>query len=149
MTGILIGQAVADKKLSLDDDVRARLPGRYPNLEFAGKGILLRQLATHTSGLPANPPGIPDDAKADAYERYNHEKLLVDLTSIKLTQAPGSAFSYSNMGGGLFGVVLERAYGLSYAKLLQKYIYGPARMRDTGISRSEERRVGKECRSRW
>jgi Beta-lactamase len=66
MTGVLLAQAVRDKKLQIDDDIRRYLPGKYPQLEFGGKPIRVRHLAKHTSGLPASPPGIPDSAGAAA-----------------------------------------------------------------------------------
>lgn len=138
MTGILLAQAVVDKKLTLDDDIRSHLPGTYPNLDFEGKKILIRHLATHTSGLPANPPGIPDDGKADAYESYSHDKLLADLASIKLVTAPGLTFGYSNMGGGLCGPILENDYATTYEKLLRKVIFGPAKMTHSGIALTPE-----------
>ena len=133
MTGILLAHAARENKLNLNDDIRLHLPGAFPNLEFEGRRILIRDLATHTSGLPANPPGIPDDGKAGAYSAYNHNKLLADLASIKLTRKPGAVFSYSNMGAGTAGLVLEDAYKASYEGLLQKYIFGPAKMKSTGI----------------
>jgi CubicO group peptidase (beta-lactamase class C family) len=133
MTGTLVAQAVLDGRLSLDDDIRKLLPVNLSNLEFEGKPVLLRHLVTHTSGLPGNPPGIPDDAGADGYEKYTHEKLLADLEAIKLKRVPGVSFSYSNMGAGLCGIILERAYGMPYESLLKKFVLDPLRMRDTGI----------------
>ncbi|RYG32674.1 class A beta-lactamase-related serine hydrolase [bacterium] len=138
MTGFLIGQAILDGKLDLDADIRSYLPGMYPNLEFEGKPILLRHLVTHTSGLPANPPGIPDDGKADAYARYNHAALLSDLEGIKLTRLPGSTYGYSNMGGGLAGLILERTYGQPFEALLKRHIFSPAKMTRTGIALTPE-----------
>jgi CubicO group peptidase (beta-lactamase class C family) len=138
MTGILLGQAALDRKLKLDDDIRHYLPGAFPNLEFEGRKILIRDLVSHTSGLPANPPGIPDDGKADAYEAYNHSKLLADLASIRLSRKPGTVFSYSNMGAGIAGLVLENAFKTPYETLLQKYVLGPAKMKNTGIKLTKQ-----------
>lgn len=138
MTGILIGRAILDSKLSLDDDIRKFLPGAYPNLEFEGTPIRIRDLVTHRSGLPANPPGIPDDAGAPAYASYSHEKLLADLGKVKLTRKPGAEFSYSNMGAGVCGLILEKAYGAPYEALLQKYIFQPAKMKSSGLTLSRE-----------
>jgi CubicO group peptidase (beta-lactamase class C family) len=136
MTGLLVARAVKDGKLNLDTDIRRYLPGDYPNLQFEGKPILLRHLVTHSSGLPGNPPGIPDDGKADAYERYDRQKLLADLASIKLVRAPGAEYGYSNMGAGLCGPILEGVYGQPYESLLHKYVFAPARMESSGISLS-------------
>ena len=138
MTGILIARSVNDKKLSLDDDIRKYLPGEYPNLEYQGAPIRLRHLVTHTSGLPANPPGIPDDAGAEGYESYSHEKLLADLAKVQLKRTPGTQYSYSNMGGGLAGLILENVYKKSYEELAKEYIFRPAGMRNTGLALSKQ-----------
>ena len=134
MTGFLIAQAIRDHKLNLDDDIRSHLPGTFSHLEFEGKPILVRHLVTHTSGLPANPPGIPDDGKANAYEQYNHKLLLTDLASIKLTRAPGSIFGYSNMGAGLCSLILEQVYGNGYENLLKKALFDPYKMTSSGLT---------------
>lgn len=134
MTGLMLAHAIRDRKVKLDDDVRNYLPGKFENLEFNGRPITLRHLATHTSGLPASPPGIHDDGMAPAYERYSHEELLKDLAGVKLTRAPGAQFDYSNMGGGLVGLILEKAYGQPYEALLRKFILTPLKMSRTGIA---------------
>jgi CubicO group peptidase (beta-lactamase class C family) len=134
MTGLLLAKATLDKKVSLDEDIRKYLPGTFPNLEFEGRAVTLRDLATHTSGLPANPPGIPDDAKAVAYAQYSHEKLLTDLASIRLTRRPGSQFAYSNMGGGLCGFIIGRLYGQSYETILKNGVFAPLKMRQSGVN---------------
>ena len=59
-TGTLAAKAVLDGKLSLEDDIRLYLDGKYPNLEYQQKPILIKHLLTHTSGLPANNKGIAE-----------------------------------------------------------------------------------------
>src|SRR5580704_12905975 len=55
-TGILLAQAVIDKKVSLTDDIRKWLFGDYPNLAYEGHPIRLVDLADYTSGLSDIPP---------------------------------------------------------------------------------------------
>jgi D-alanyl-D-alanine-carboxypeptidase/D-alanyl-D-alanine-endopeptidase len=43
-TGTLLAQAVKDKKVKIDDDIRKYLDGSYPNLEYQGKPIKLSHL---------------------------------------------------------------------------------------------------------
>ncbi|MBS1725778.1 MAG: beta-lactamase family protein [Armatimonadetes bacterium] len=138
MTGYLLAKAVGDKRVSLDQDIRTLLPDKYDNLEFQGKPISFRDLATHSSGLPANPPGIPDDAGAEAYDRYTSEGLLSELATIRLTAKPGSRFSYSNMGGGLCGLLLARSYHRSFESLLIEQLWSPLAMKHTGIALTTE-----------
>jgi D-alanyl-D-alanine-carboxypeptidase/D-alanyl-D-alanine-endopeptidase len=60
-TGTILAQAVIEKKVRFDDDVRKYLDGDYPNLEFHGHAIELGQLVNHNSGLPFNLPDIPEN----------------------------------------------------------------------------------------
>ena len=54
-TGLILAQAVIDKKLNLDMDIRKYLDSSYPNLKLdKNKSITLKHLITHTSGLPMN-----------------------------------------------------------------------------------------------
>ena len=50
-TGSLVARAVVDQKVSLDADIRAYLPGEYPNLEYEGKPVTIKNLVTHTLGF--------------------------------------------------------------------------------------------------
>ena len=57
-TGTLLAQALLDKKISLDDDIRKYLPEKYPNLEYENQPILVKHLANHTSRLEGFPTDI-------------------------------------------------------------------------------------------
>ena len=52
MAGTLMANAVLERRLGLDDDVRKYLHGDYPNLQYKGDPIRIRHLLSHTSGLP-------------------------------------------------------------------------------------------------
>ena len=52
LAGTLMANAVLDRKLGLDDDVRMYLDDAYPNLQYKGEPIRIRHLLSHTSGLP-------------------------------------------------------------------------------------------------
>ena len=53
-TGQLLAQAVLEGKISLDDDVRKYLKGSYPNLEYNGVPIKIRNLISYETALPRN-----------------------------------------------------------------------------------------------
>jgi serine-type D-Ala-D-Ala carboxypeptidase/endopeptidase len=54
-TGLILSQAVYDKRLCLDADIRTYLDDIYSNLELNdNKPITLRHSITHTSGIPMN-----------------------------------------------------------------------------------------------
>jgi CubicO group peptidase (beta-lactamase class C family) len=136
-TGILLAQAVAEKKVKLDDDVRQYLVGNFPNLEFQGHPITLKDLSTHTSGIPSATDNVKDVEYANPWENFSKEQLLDALHRVQLTRKPGENFEYSNSAVGLLGNILEKVYGMSYEKLVEKYIAKPAAMKKTKISLSQ------------
>lgn len=136
-TGILLAQAVLDKKVKLDDDIRKYLDGSFPNLEFQGQPITIKDLSTHTSGIPSAPDSVENSDSGDPWANFSREQLLEELHRVKLERKPGEQVAYSNSAVGLLGNILEKVYGLSYEKLVEKFINKPARMKETKINLSE------------
>jgi len=56
-TGVALAQAVLDGAVKLEQPISSLLPDPT-NLSPAGNLITLANLATHTAGLPSNPPSI-------------------------------------------------------------------------------------------
>lgn len=146
-TATVLAQAVIEKRVSLDDDVRKYLKGDYPNLEYEGHPIHLADLINHHSGLPFNlpnrpemMPGYKDLSQAEWMQNvngilagYTREDFFADLHKVTLEQAPGSTFKYSNAAAQLLGYILADIYGVSYSELVQRTITKPLGMRDTAI----------------
>lgn len=137
--GIMI--LVDEGKLAVEDPVEKHLP------EFKGqmligernkdavilkkpvRPITLKDLLTHTSGLPsAFPPGL-----ADIYVKRNHTlaEAVIAMSQRPLDFEPGSKWSYCNAGIDTLGRVIEVASGQSYEDFLQKRIFEPLKMVDT------------------
>jgi CubicO group peptidase (beta-lactamase class C family) len=141
-TGTLLAQAVKDKKVTIDDDIRKYLDGQYPNLEYQGKPIRLSHLVSHISGLPFFLPDNPDLFKNPNFDtlpftiskiqqNYSKQKFFDDLHSVHLDTIPGYKFHYSNAGAQLLKFILEKVYKMPYDKLLTKYITRPLKMKNT------------------
>lgn len=131
-TGILLAKAVLDRKISLEDDARKFMPGTFANLQYKGSPLKIMHLANHTSGLPVELPNL-DTFKNEfdvmkMYDHYTNDKFFADLHFVKIDTVPGTRYSYSNVGMKLLGIILEKAYGLSYQQLLKKFIAGPLDM---------------------
>lgn len=139
-TGLLLAQATIDGKVSLDDPITKYLP---PDLKLHPSlaAITLRQLSTHTSGLPRLPDNLHPRVIADPYADYLKPKLYDFLGAFKPAKAPPQPADYSNLGVGLLGHLLERAYGLSYAELVRTKITGPLGMNDTTIALTDEQKA--------
>ncbi|WP_134141185.1 serine hydrolase domain-containing protein [Flavobacterium sp. S87F.05.LMB.W.Kidney.N] len=50
-TGLLTAQAVLEGKLNLNDDIRKYLTGIYPNLEYNGTPITIKDLVSFRTGF--------------------------------------------------------------------------------------------------
>ncbi|WP_341839712.1 serine hydrolase domain-containing protein [Chitinophaga caseinilytica] len=135
-TGILLAQAVLDKKLALDDDIRKYLPGQWPNLTFEGVPIRVRDLSNHTARVTRIFRNLWDRPAYDSLNPlhdYTRAMLYEGLHAMKMDTFPGKISSYSNMGAALLGTMLEDAYGQSWFALVSKNILQPLGMKSTRI----------------
>ncbi|TWU06320.1 serine hydrolase domain-containing protein [Stieleria varia] len=96
-----------------------------------GATITLRQLASHTSGLPRGVPGQVQSVEG----RYELEpqRLYNLLPNVKLSSRPGVSTEYSNLGFGLLAHVLESAAKKPLDQMLQEMLCIPLRLEDTAI----------------
>ncbi|MGK7394307.1 MAG: serine hydrolase domain-containing protein [Candidatus Cyclobacteriaceae bacterium M3_2C_046] len=111
--------------LSLEDPVNQFLPG-YPR----GHHIMLWHLLAQRSG-------IPDYNELEGYDERSLKsttlKEVVDwFCTYPLAFEPGTKYQYSNSNYALAAYILEIATGLSYGEFLQKHIFEPLSMAQTG-----------------
>lgn len=150
-TGTLAAQAVVDKKIDLDEDIRTYLPGEFPNLEYGGQGIKVRDILTHTGGIPRMFPDVPDlfvdpdfdklpDQINALQKDFSKEAFFEELGKVKLDTLPGINFSYSNAGANLMGYILEEVYQKDFELLLKEFIFDPLDMEHSSIGISDEKR---------
>jgi len=96
----------------------------------AWKPITLHQLLTHTSG-------IPDTFGSFYLEEITStlplEQSLADAKTKPLDFPPGKEFSYDNLGYALLGKIIETVSGQTYVAFLQKNIFEPLQMTNTGF----------------
>lgn len=94
------------------------------------QSITLYHLLTHTSGIP-DYTNFPDFV-ATWTQPTSPEQLIARFKDMPLDFPPGSRFKYSSSGYVLLGYVIERVSGESYATFLQKNIFDPLKMDNTG-----------------
>lgn len=119
-TGTMVAKAILDGKLTLDDDIRDYLPQEYPNFEYNGKKITIKDLITHTGGFPNFPPSME-----------NKSKFWRGLHKIEINVEPGTEFKYSNTAPEITAYILEKVYDRPYQKLVQEFIFKPNQMTST------------------
>ncbi|MFC4479885.1 serine hydrolase [Flavobacterium chungangensis] len=145
-TGLLTAQAVLEGKLNPDDDIRKYITGSYPNLEYNGTPITIKDLVSFRTGFDKDLPDTAElrknrnDSSYLAFkkmdETYSREKFFEDLKTIKLDTLPGTKFKYSNGSLNLTAHILENVYGKSYETLLKENIFSKLDMQSSGINLS-------------
>lgn len=132
-TATLLAWYVNQGKLKLTDPITKYLPDSVaanPQL----KNITLLSLCNHTSGLPNLPANFsaqtPYDG-GDPYKNYNKQLLFAYLKTCRLNNEPGAAYTYSNLGMGLLGVILEKVSGKPFEQMVVDVITTPLLMKST------------------
>jgi CubicO group peptidase (beta-lactamase class C family) len=116
-------------KLNLDDAVAQYLP------IFPFKDISIRHLLTHTSGLP-DLELFENLVKRFPDTVITNRDVLPELQSRAngLYFKPGDKFRYCNTEYNVLALLIEKVSGMRFAAYLNKYIFGPAGMKDTYIA---------------
>lgn len=130
-TGELARQLVDEGKLKPDTTV-----GEVLNVGDAPVAdVTVRELLNHTSGLPrlANANLLNDLVSvltgSNPYKGETVEDILAAATKAKLKNRGEE--SYSNLGYGLLGHMLETVAGQPYEQMLKERIFEPAEMTET------------------
>lgn len=121
MTDIILFRLIEKQKIALEDTVAQYIPD-FPD----GDKITVSMLAHHRSGIPHRV--MPPEQESVPQSTSD----MVDwIAKAKLNFEPGSQRSYSSAGYSLLARLLELASGQSYAQLLDRYVFEPARMKDS------------------
>jgi CubicO group peptidase (beta-lactamase class C family) len=112
-------------RIGLDD----KLVKYFPDCGGNGKDtITIRQLLTHSAGLPAGLPAVTADGKPWRGRAAAHA-LACGQT---VTHAPGTHFRYSDVNYILLGQLVEQVTGVPLDSYAQAHIYAPLQMQNTG-----------------
>lgn len=137
-TALLLQTMVDHGEVKLDDPVANYLPTFVKVPAHNGRPITLFDLATQSSGLPADPGNMTGKDVRAQYESYSADQLYAYLTDLHLSRDPGSEFEYSNVGMSLLGHALWRKAGTTYESLIIDRICRPLHMGDTCIHPSPQ-----------
>ena len=136
MTAALLAELIRRGEGSLDDPLADWLPEGTVVPAFEGQPILLRHVVTHTSGLPALPPGAPIASQADPYAAMSPEDVLQALGRVELTRAPGTGTEYSNFASMLLSLAVARRAGMDFERLADEWIFTPLGMEGAHVARA-------------
>lgn len=113
-----------DGKLSLDDSA-AKFLASPPD---SWKGITIRRLLTHTSGLVRDPTD---------YEPYRDRPIADVIRStygLPLAFQPGERFLYSNLGYFVLAEIITKASGKPWNVFIAERLFAPAGMTSTRLT---------------
>jgi len=120
-TTVAILQLQEAGKLSVDDSI-----GKYfPDVAADKRVITIGELVTHKSGLPLY-SGMD-------FEPVTREEFIARVMKMPLLFTPGSEQKYSNVGYSVLAAVIEQISGESYGSYVNKHIWTPLGMHDTGL----------------
>lgn len=134
-TSLAICQLVDKGILAFETRLADCLDVSFPHFDPA---VTLHHLLTHTSGIP----DYFDEEELDDYEAYWLEHAMYTFRSpshyLPLFQDqpmkfnPGERWGYCNAGFILLGLVIEQVSGLRFADYIDRNIFKPCRMDDSG-----------------
>jgi CubicO group peptidase (beta-lactamase class C family) len=133
-TAMIIMMLKEKGKLSYDDLVE-----KYLDLPY--KGITIRNLLTHTSGLP--------DYQEIMDKYWDKTKVAGNTDCIEYLNKyaplkhfePGEKYEYSNTGYLLLASVAEKTIGKDYTEMCRKWIFRKVKMKSTDIRTLEEKKA--------
>ena len=118
---------VQDGRVNLDDRISIYLSGT----PSSWNDITIRNLLTHTSGLPREAIATTDKTM---FADYTEEEMLRSAMTLSVLSTPGTKYSYGNLEYDLLAIIVERVSGKSFSDFLQERIFRPLNMTSTRIN---------------
>lgn len=119
-TATAILQLKEEGKLELDDKISKYFVGSPESW----KDITIRNLLTHTSGIPDYENANLIDLRKD----YTEQELLQFAMKLPLNFQPNEKWAYSNTAYVLLGILIHKLTGKFYGEILQEKIFTPLSM---------------------
>jgi serine-type D-Ala-D-Ala carboxypeptidase/endopeptidase len=135
MTAFLVADLIDQGKWSLDDPIAKHLPAATVVPQQGKRRILVRDLVTHSSGLPALPSRLRPADPANPFADFSEQDLLASLGEAPLARPIGSQAEYSNFAMMVLSFAVARAYGTEFEAALKSRLLEPAQMQGAFIAK--------------
>ena len=128
-----------DGLFNLDDPVESLLPDLEEFMPMHGKGITVRMLLNHTSGLedyvelPYQGTDLFYILVDDPLRVWGPEELVAISVNYGLASVPGEEFNYSNTNYILLGLIIEKSSGLDYETFIKERVIDTLRLPHTSV----------------
>jgi CubicO group peptidase (beta-lactamase class C family) len=113
-------------KLKIADPIKNYLP----DAPAAWDKVTIFHVLTHTAGIPSYTNG-PEYLRLRPFQ-HTPEQLVALFRDKPLEFVPGEKMAYSNSGYVLLGYLMEKVSGETYQDFVQKNIFNPLGMKDSG-----------------
>lgn len=114
------------EQLSLEDPVSKYLDAVPPSWS----NVKIKQLLSHTSGLPDEPL---ENRDGKGYDRYSSEDIYTHIIKQEIIHPTDEKFLYSDAGYFLLQQIFEKASRQYYPDFIKERIFKPLAMVHTGI----------------
>ncbi len=125
-TSAAVMQLVEQGKVKLDDPIGASLA----TLPAAWRGVTVRQLLNHTSGIPSYTNIGPRWVRRWG-EEMSPDTLVALTAADTMWFTPGTSWRYDNSGYVLLGMLIEKLTGHSWAADIAERLATPLGLADT------------------
>jgi D-alanyl-D-alanine carboxypeptidase len=128
-SGAVALHLVQEGQLGLDDTIGQRLP----SLPAAWASVTVRQMLSHTSGLPdyTQSKGFARQAETKPHGFVSPTRIVDWVRKDDLVFSPGSKYEYSNTDNIVVGLIAEQVTGQSYGDLLSTLVFAPTSLTQT------------------
>ena len=133
LAGVLLAEMVERGEVALDEPLQAFLPQGVNAPGVDGRAITLRDLVTHTAGLPPLPTPRPASPGGRWNDASDAAAVHASLAHVELTQAPGARYRESGWGYMLLSDALARRAAKPFEVLLRERVLEPLGMADTTV----------------
>jgi CubicO group peptidase (beta-lactamase class C family) len=156
VTGVALMMLYEENKFDLDDPIAKFIP-EFAQLKVLtatstdGKPVLtdpahpptMRELMSHSGGFGYGTTDDPADkilATQDAYAASDLHEFIRRIAKAPLVYQPGTTWRYG-AGADISGYIVEKLSGMRFGEFLQKRLFGPLGMADTGFYVSEDKKA--------
>ncbi|MBF0481899.1 MAG: beta-lactamase family protein [Desulfovibrionaceae bacterium] len=137
MTALLAAMLVEEGKLRWDSTPAALFPEFASGMDAGFASVTLRQLLSHSAGLPRDNEDVAAVWKEALFQDGNLDAIrcfIVEQWSKKpLASPPGTKFEYSNMGYVVAGAMIERAAAKTWDELIVERVFTPLALTTAGL----------------
>jgi D-alanyl-D-alanine-carboxypeptidase/D-alanyl-D-alanine-endopeptidase len=131
-TNLMLADAVQRREVALDTNLSELVPPGVTVPTYQDTRVNLGMLATHSSGLPKQPPSLMRRGNSqDPYAHYGEDELYGDLINTHFEVQPGTQINASTFGAGVLGFVLGRKLGGGVANAVSLRVLKPLGLEST------------------